>query len=80
VCVCVCVCVFNFNSLKRSFLLHYKIPTLLSIIISKGVPKRHNYLSKKTLVTFGAVLLSITTSSAYLENASVATNMYFFQY
>ena len=50
----------------------------LSLVTSNGVPNRHIHLSKKTLATLIAVLSSTAAISAYLENASVATKMYFF--
>ena len=49
----------------------------VSDVISRGRPNLHIHLSKSTLVTFRAVLSSTAASSAYFENASVMTIMYF---
>jgi hypothetical protein len=40
--------------------------------------KRHIYQSKKTPVKLGAVLLSIATSSEYLEKHHLITNTFIF--
>ena len=63
------------NSHILNKLLKNSLP--LSDVTERGVPKRHIHRSKKTRATLHAVLSSMAAISAYFENASVATRIYF---